>query len=84
MNQTLPVYTQSFIEAGVRSGKFVVTEIGLEKLCTLCGDYWPADTQFFYPKAGKLSSECKACAAEKAMARRGVTIPGSGQAELDL
>ncbi|MCQ4242507.1 hypothetical protein [Stutzerimonas stutzeri] len=38
-----------------------------EKLCSKCGECWPADTEFFYRQAGRpdgLGSMCKACYAE--------------------
>lgn len=42
-----PLYRESFILAGIKSGKFQTTEIGLEKRCSCCREYWPADTTFF-------------------------------------
>lgn len=44
------------------------TELGLEKQCTRCHDFWPADAEFFYAAGSAkdgLMSECKACFAEK-------------------
>lgn len=40
-----------------------ITELGEEKRCTLCGDFWPADEEFFYRRAdsGRLTSWCRAC-----------------------
>lgn len=40
-----------------------VTELGVEKLCSACGEYWPADTEFFEARKLKdgLSSRCIAC-----------------------
>lgn len=38
-----------------------------EKRCSKCGDWWPADNEFFsyYNKSiGKLNSWCKACSLE--------------------
>jgi hypothetical protein len=40
------------------------TELGVERLCTKCADYWPDDAQFFYLKSGKTQQPCKACFAE--------------------
>lgn len=63
-------YKESFIEAGVKTGKFKRTELGLEKRCTTCREYWPADSAFFGIKNGRLDPNCRACLAEKAMIRR--------------
>jgi hypothetical protein len=41
-----------------------VQELFTERICTKCGESWPADTEFFYidkNKAGGLSNICKAC-----------------------
>jgi hypothetical protein len=43
------------------------TELGPEKLCSKCNEYWPADKEFFYTnKKAKdgLYHWCKACYAE--------------------
>lgn len=36
----------------------------LEKRCSRCKEYWPADSEFFYSNSGKgdgLNEHCKAC-----------------------
>lgn len=33
----------------------------LEKMCTRCKEYWPADTEFFYKSGDGLHTWCKAC-----------------------
>lgn len=41
--------------------------VEVEKLCRKCGEYWPADLEFFYrqtSRPGGLSSNCKACLLE--------------------
>lgn len=48
--------------------RFIITELGKEKLCTICKEYYPYDSEFFY-KTGiinkngtvALSACCKAC-----------------------
>lgn len=43
------------------------TDIGDEKQCITCGEYWPADTEFFEPKLkthDRLSARCIACVKE--------------------
>lgn len=39
-------------------------ELGREKFCSRCKEWWPADLEFFYANPGKvadLSDWCKAC-----------------------
>lgn len=46
----------------------VVTELGDEKQCMACGEYWPADTEFFEARKAardQLSARCIACSKEK-------------------
>jgi len=40
------------------------TELGTERRCTKCGDFWPDDAEFFYTKNGKTQQPCKACYAQ--------------------
>lgn len=40
------------------------TELGEERRCLSCGEYWPADTEFFEAKTSRrdgLSARCIAC-----------------------
>lgn len=39
----------------------IITELGKEKRCYRCGDYWPADREFFYYRNGKPHDMCRAC-----------------------
>ena len=43
----------------------IQTELGLEKLCARCHEFWPADTEFFHRKGTGLHSYCKACVTER-------------------
>lgn len=48
------------------------TWYGPEQLCSKCGEYWPADPEFFYRSKTGLRGVCKACYAEQeALRRRG-------------
>ncbi len=41
-----------------------VTELGIEKRCRSCGDFWPADCEFFAPMSSSrdgLTPRCIAC-----------------------
>jgi hypothetical protein len=62
-----PPLTPGAISARVSSGRFAFTELGLEKRCSVCGEYFPADTEFFYAQNYRpegLSCGCKACSRE--------------------
>lgn len=46
------------------AGRFRITDGMLEKRCGRCGDYWPADREFFYSStqcACGLHTFCRAC-----------------------
>lgn len=50
------------------------TEIGLEKWCPGCEQWWPADAEFFHTHPEGhcgLRSSCKACALVEQRVRRG-------------
>lgn len=49
------------LKRGLSSGLYQQTDLGLERRCSCCGDYWPADAEFFDRKGGWLTSTCKAC-----------------------
>ena len=60
--------------------KHIETELGTEKLCTRCGEYWPADEEFFYrakEKKDGLNPWCKCCYLEwkKTRPKKLVTTP---------
>ena len=45
-----------------------LTEVGEEKRCMACGDYWPADDEFFAPMRSSrdgLTPRCIACVRAK-------------------
>jgi hypothetical protein len=49
-------------------GMLVLTDIGQEKRCITCGEYWPADQEFFMSmkkSPDRLSTRCLACIKEK-------------------
>ncbi|MBU0592464.1 MAG: hypothetical protein KKH74_01875 [Gammaproteobacteria bacterium] len=64
MSHYCPPLTPNAIRSRVSTGRFAFTELGLEKRCSTCGEYFPADTEFFYAQAYRpegLSCGCKAC-----------------------
>lgn len=50
------------------TGARVESELGVEQCCRGCGEYWPADAEFFAPQASGrdgLTPRCRACIAER-------------------
>jgi hypothetical protein len=50
--------------ASYRIPKIRESELGLEKYCFTCGEFWPADEEFFGPSKtskDRLALRCKAC-----------------------
>ena len=54
------------------TAKRIETELGTEKLCPSCQDFYPLDAEFFYRRKGTnrngeqlYNSLCKACYEEK-------------------
>lgn len=41
--------------------RVIETELGQEARCAQCGEFWPADAEFFFMTRGKPHSWCKAC-----------------------
>lgn len=42
------------------------TDLGTERRCPRCREFWPATTEFFYPlSVARLHSYCKACFSER-------------------
>ncbi|MGU5697909.1 hypothetical protein ACV1D9_12170 [Aeromonas allosaccharophila] len=72
-----PLMKEGLLQKRLESGKARIdAEMGLEKFCTGCGDYWPQDTAFWsvrnHPNAPDgLQHYCKACEQEGWMNRRG-------------
>ncbi|KUJ73909.1 hypothetical protein AVO42_00365 [Thiomicrospira sp. XS5] len=57
-----PIELAKGIKKGIEKGKYQMTNLGLEKQCSHCKEFWPADSEFFYPQKGKgLHCYCKAC-----------------------
>lgn len=59
-----PYQSPGQIRRGLASGRLVLTELGMERLCSHCGETYPLDTEFWYyqpsARAG-VGSYCKAC-----------------------
>jgi hypothetical protein len=55
-----------YISLAMRSR--AITELGEEKQCMCCGEYWPADVEFFAAQRSSkdgLSPRCIACIKER-------------------
>lgn len=71
-----PLMRAGLLQKRLESGKARIDpEMGLEKLCSGCGDYWPQDTAFWSAWNHKNASDglqhyCKACEQEGWMKRR--------------
>lgn len=65
-----PLFRSGVIAKGVTVGRFRMTPYGMEKRCSICHEFWPADTEFFYDQRQTLSSQCRACHAENLASRR--------------
>lgn len=56
--------SRSALERRLKEGRYRQSDGQLEKRCCACGEYWPADSEFFYlHKNGPdgLRNCCKAC-----------------------
>ena len=59
-----PVWKESLVNLRLKRGTVIFTEIGREKSCASCGEFWPADSEFYlsdYKRSDGLSSWCKGC-----------------------
>jgi hypothetical protein len=59
----------------------IVTELGLERLCRGCGEFWPADPEFWFfttNRHGKrqVMGRCKACWSERIVTPDGRRVQG--------
>lgn len=66
MDLTVETYGISLqrIARHLASGRFRIADGMLEKRCGRCGEYWPADLEFFYPHrqcSCGLHTYCRAC-----------------------
>lgn len=71
-----PLMRPGLLPRRLQSGKARIDpELGLEKLCSGCGEYWPQDTQFWSARHSAaavdgLQHYCKSCESERAACRR--------------
>jgi len=57
--------------AAVLPANLAITELGIEKRCGRCKEWWPVDAEFWSSKAnGQLYAWCRGCFAEIAADRR--------------
>ena len=60
---------------GLASGLYRYDEVGeLKRKCSCCGDYWPADAEFFFRNPQRSSDGlhgwCKACHQQASLSKR--------------
>ena len=66
-----PAWPAKEVARLVASGRYRMGEDGLEKRCTKCSEWLPADTEFFYPSnRGGLHPWCAFCYREDRKAKR--------------
>ncbi len=69
-----PIPGRGFLAAALAAGRYRINPaVGLERRCSHCFEYWPADTEFFAANRAErsgLCSWCKACYSEARRARR--------------
>lgn len=58
-----PIPRPELVEHRLQSGKYIRSELGLEKLCAKCDSYWPIDTEYWFPSKTRdgLFGWCRAC-----------------------
>ena len=59
-----PIPNPAALRQGFKLGRYLITDIGLERYCSKCEEFWPADTEFFWTapsNATGLHCYCKAC-----------------------
>lgn len=58
-----PAFQAKQLERRLTKGGYRMIDGELEKRCPACKEWWPADTEFFFPlrQGGDLHSSCKAC-----------------------
>lgn len=62
--EAIAVCPPRLFEKRLRNGRYRRGDVGLEKRCSKCREYWPADNTAFYPQLRErdgLSDWCKAC-----------------------
>lgn len=67
--------TPEQLEKGLASGLYRYDDVGeLERRCSCCRDYWPADPEFFFRNPQRSSDGlhgwCKACHQQASLSKR--------------
>lgn len=69
-----PLFSKTLMQKRLKEGRAVIRrDIGLEKRCPGCGEFWPQDTLFFCQNVSApdgLDCLCKACIYERRNAKR--------------
>ena len=60
-----PIPNKMTLLRGVNTRRYILTELGLEKLCPKCREYWPLDSEFYHCNLnGVMPGYCAGCEAE--------------------
>lgn len=66
---------------GLRTGTYRETDLGIEKQCTRCGEFWPVDDEFYSVQreadGARASSMCRACFVEHYKRGKGMRVKGA-------
>ncbi|MFZ3487260.1 hypothetical protein [Vibrio harveyi] len=69
-----PLMKAGLLESRLNAGKALVdSELGLQKFCPRCSDFWPQDTLFWSispREADGLQTWCKACQSDYKQSRK--------------
>ncbi|UJF20221.1 hypothetical protein L0B53_18980 (plasmid) [Vibrio sp. SS-MA-C1-2] len=69
-------FSNGYDEHILEKGMFILTELGVEKYCAKCNEYYPCDSVFFYPRIdNKPHTYCIACIKQIAQFGATDTLP---------
>ncbi len=64
MRHAIDVISQRLLDIGLASGRYQYEDGELQKRCSACREYWPADSEFFHGCSANpdgLHNYCRAC-----------------------
>lgn len=71
------------MSAAARTSRYRETELGIEARCSKCGEFWPADGEFFFTCKGRVHSWCKDCYLQDLVAKGKRPGYGNGHTKCD-
>lgn len=81
-----PLQRPELVARRLRTGKCIRTEVGLEKHCPKCDDYWPMDTEFWFASKTEdgLFAWCRSCYTKHRWPERGAPTPAGPPPEIGM